>query len=138
MNSINNKKLPMCVLKLLANIRNPFRIISNGKCPDVDDENGVIYCVNHTNSFDIPISLQVCKRYPIVLMGKQRLTLSERLFFFLNGTCWVDRGNKKSTKKTKDKLISLLKQGKSILWFPEGTWNMTESLLCLPMRWGGN
>ncbi len=48
----------------------------------------------------------------------------------------MDRGNKQSTKYTKESLIKLLKQGKSILWFPEGTWNMTDNLLMLPMRWG--
>jgi len=29
-----------------------------------------------------------------------------------------------------------LQKGCSVLWFPEGTWNLTESLPMLPMKWG--
>ncbi len=83
MRDVDSKKLPKIVLRLLAKTRTPFTITINGSCPDVyNNHHGVIYCVNHTNSFDIPITLQACNRHPIVLMGKQRLTPSERLFFF--------------------------------------------------------
>ena len=36
----------------------------------------------------------------------------------------------------KAKILFYLRHGQSILWFPEGTWNLTDNLLMLPMRWG--
>jgi len=62
--------------------------------------------------------------------------LIDRIFFNLLGAIWVDRKNKKETAKVKDKILRYLKRGQSILWFPEGTWNLTENMLMLPMRWG--
>lgn len=37
---------------------------------------------------------------------------------------------------SKDALNACLRKGQSILWFPEGTWNLTPSQLMMPMKWG--
>lgn len=60
----------------------------------------------------------------------------DRIFFNLLGAIWVDRKNKKETAEVKNKILRYLNRGQSILWFPEGTWNLTENMLMLPMRWG--
>ena len=36
----------------------------------------------------------------------------------------------------KDRIQEHLLTGKSLIWFPEGTWNLTDHLLMLPMKWG--
>lgn len=33
-------------------------------------------------------------------------------------------------------LIDYLNEKQAIMWFPEGTWNLTDNLLMLPMKWG--
>lgn len=47
-----------------------------------------------------------------------------------------DRHSAKSRKKSIDKLYKILSSGGSVIWFPEGTWNLTDNLLMLPMRYG--
>ena len=64
------------------------------------------------------------------------LYLIDRIFFNLLGAIWVDRKNKKETAEVKNKILRYLNRGQSVLWFPEGTWNLTENMLMLPMRWG--
>lgn len=51
----------------------------------------LIYAFNHTNSADMPMACRVVKEHCKVLIGKQRLFFSDKLFFWLNGAIWVDR-----------------------------------------------
>lgn len=100
----------------------------------------VIFAVNHTNSFDSPIAAKAISRVfgrrCYLLVGKQRLWFSDKLWFFLNGTIWVDRTDPADLSAVKDIIIAYLHRGQSIMWFPEGTWNLTDNLLMLPMKWG--
>ena len=96
----------------------------------------VIYAVNHSNSLDVPLACRAAGRHSWVLVGKQRLYLSDRLFFCLNGTIWVDRKDKRDMQKAKDRILRHMEKGHSLIFFPEGTWNLTENLLMLPMKWG--
>ena len=95
----------------------------------------VIFAVNHTNSFDSPIAAKaishVFGRRCYLLVGKQRLWFSDKLWFFLNGTIRVDRANPAEMSTVKDTIINYLRQSQSIMWFPEGMWNLTDNLLDL-------
>ena len=77
---------------------------------DMNSEKPVIFAVNHTNSSDIPMVCNAIKRHSYLLIGKQSLYLSDRLFFILNGTIWVDRKNHSDMKKAKVKITKLLKK----------------------------
>lgn len=100
----------------------------------------IIFAVNHTNSFDSPIAAKAISRVfgrrCYLLVGKQRLWFSDKLWFFLNGTIWVDRTDPADIAAVKDTIIAYLRRDQSIMWFPEGTWNLTDNLLMLPMKWG--
>ncbi len=96
----------------------------------------VIFSANHSNSFDVPIIYSVVKRKVRFLIGKQRLGISDFLFFYLTRALVVDRLNRKDTSQAKKDVIEALKKGDSIVWFPEGTWNMTDSMPMLQMKWG--
>lgn len=96
----------------------------------------VIYACNHSQFSDIPLATRAIGRRNYTLLGKQKLYLIDRIFFNLLGAIWVDRKDKEHKKKVKEKILCYLNCGQSILWFPEGTWNLTENLLMLPMRWG--
>lgn len=96
----------------------------------------IIYAANHSAFQDVPIALRAIGKQAYVLVGKQNLGISDRIFFALNGTIWVDRCDKKSRGTSKETAIEYLKKGRSMLWFPEATWNLTANLLMLPMRWG--
>lgn len=124
---------------LLTKTRVKFKI--QVFCPyKINTQKPIIFAVNHTNSFDTPVAgaaiWKICRKRCKVLAGKQSLWLSDRLFFWLNGVIWVDRKSREAMKNTKQKLITLLQQKQNIMWFPEGTWNMTDNLFMLPMKWG--
>lgn len=124
---------------LLTKTRVKHRIIVEKSC-DLLPDKPVIFAVNHTRFYDTPIAAKAIShtfhRRCDVLAGKQNLWLSDWLFFFLNGVIWVDRRSKTEMTASKGTLIAYLKKKHSIMWFPEGTWNMTENLLMMPMRWG--
>ena len=42
----------------------------------------------------------------------------------------------KDRRRAKEEIQRHLLSGKSLIWFPEATWNLSENLLMLPMRWG--
>lgn len=127
------------VLILLTKTRVKFKIhIEN--TPSLLSDKRSIFAVNHTNSFDMPISANAVykklRKHCVIIAGKQNLRIIDRLFFFLNGVIWVDRKNKNETSASKELLINSIRNGHDVFWFPEGTWNMTDNLLMLPMKWG--
>lgn len=124
---------------LLTKTRVKFKIhIENA--PSLLPNKQSIFAVNHTNSFDLPVAAKAVykklKKRCVVIAGKQNLWRIDRLFFFLNSVIWVDRKNKNETSVSKELLIDSIRNGHDVIWFPEGTWNMTDNLLMLPMKWG--
>lgn len=96
----------------------------------------IIFAANHSAFQDTPIMLRVTTRRSYALLGTQNLAFIDRVFFALNGTIWVDRRDKADMAATKDGILAYLQKGQSVLWFPEGTWNLTASQLMMPMKWG--
>lgn len=95
-----------------------------------------IFAINHSCVYDGPVSSEVIKDHFYFLVGKQSLELIDRIFFFLNGVVYVDRKSKKNKKKSSKRMLKILRQGKSLLLCPEGTWNLTPSKPMLPLNWG--
>lgn len=95
-----------------------------------------IFAINHSCVMDLPVSSEIIKEHYYLLVGKQSLGLVDRIFFFLNGVVYVDRKDKKNKKKSSEKMLQLLQEGKSLLICPEGTWNLTPSKPMLPLNWG--
>ena len=96
----------------------------------------IIFAANHSAFQDTPIMLRVTQRRSYALLGKQNLAFIDRVFFALNGTIWVDRRDKADMAATKDGILAYLQKGQSVLWFPEGTWNLTANQLMMHMKWG--
>lgn len=96
----------------------------------------IIFAANHSAFQDTPIMLRVTKRRSYIFSGKQNLAFIDWIFFVLNGTIWVDRKSKEDMAASKNAVLEYLAKGQSILWFPEGTWNLTANQLMMPMKWG--
>lgn len=96
----------------------------------------VIYAVNHTNVSDTPVVFHTLNKQTYILAGTKSQKLIDSIGFNLNGVVWVDRHSAKSRKKSTEKIYKILSSGGSVMWFPEGTWNLTDNLLMLPMRYG--
>lgn len=96
----------------------------------------IIFAANHSAFPDTPVVLRMTRRRSYILAGRQNLAFIDGVFFALNGTIWVDRKDKADMAASKQAMADYLGKGCSILMFPEGTWNLTENLLMLPMKWG--
>ena len=127
------------VALLLANTTLKFKVICEPPPAPLTDK-PIIFAINHSNSFDSLASVKAISsafhRRCYFLAGKQRLNFAGKLWFFLNGTIFVDRADPVDMAAVKDTLIAYLQNGQSIMWFPEGTWNMSDNLLMLPIKWG--
>lgn len=129
------KDLIRPVLSLIASFRVPYKVVIEQPCCLLPNK-PVIYAVNHFCFADTPIMGRITPRRSYILLGKQRLGFSDWLYFILNGVIFVDRKDKEDMAASKQAMSAYLHIGRSIVMFPEGTWNLTENQLMLPMKWG--
>lgn len=126
-------------LKLL--ILKAMHIIQGYEIINLNDENrfstNAIYAFNHSCFLDAPVSVEVVKHHCYILAGVQNLRIIDKLFLYMNGVVWVDRHNAKIRNDAARQMTELLKKGKNIIYFPEGTWNLHPAKPMLPMYWGG-
>jgi 1-acyl-sn-glycerol-3-phosphate acyltransferase len=88
-----------------------------------------IFVVNHRSYLDAALAVQVM-RLPFRPLGK--IELKKVPFFgiiYRNAVVLVDRANAKARSKSVREMIATLKEGVSILIFPEGTTNETDKPL---------
>lgn len=129
------KDLLRPVLSLIAGFCVPYQVVTEQPCRLLPDK-PVIYAVNHSCFADTPIMGRITPQRSYILLGKQRLGFSDWLYFILNGVIFVDRKGKEDMAASKLTMSAYLSKGRSIVIFPEGTWNLTENQLMLPMKWG--
>ena len=87
-----------------------------------DRQQGVVLVANHTSLLDINAAFAASPT-PIVFLSKasvRKVPLLGKLNE-LAGTVFVERGNRASSEKAVHQLTGTLKQGRSVLVFPEGT-----------------
>ena len=87
-----------------------------------DRQEGVVLVANHTSLLDINAAFAASPT-PIVFLSKasvRKVPLLGKLNE-LAGTVFVERGNRASSEKAVNQLTETLKQGRSVLVFPEGT-----------------
>ena len=129
------KDLIRPVLSLIASFRVPYKVIIEQPCRLLPGK-PVIYTMNHFCFADTPIMGRITPKRSYILLGKQRLGFSDWLYFILNGVIFVDRKDKEDMAASKQAMSAYLSKGRSIVMFPEGTWNLTENQMMLPMKWG--
>lgn len=129
------KDLIRPVLSFIASFRVPYKIIIEEPCRLLLGK-PVIYAANHFCFADTPIMGRITPKRSYILLGKQRLGFSDWIYFMLNGVIFVDRKDKEDMAASKLAMSAYLNKGRSIVMFPEGTWNLTENQLILPMKWG--
>lgn len=132
-NRLRQQLYPLLMLLPKAKVKYRLELLNHW---DAEPNKPIIFAANHSAFPDIPIALKAIGQHSYVLLGKQNLTFLDEFFFWLNGIIWVDRKNREDTTAAKLGIQAYLLQGHSILWFPEATWNLTDNLLMLPMRWG--
>ncbi len=125
-------KLYPLLLRIIKLQKTHVLVYKNEK-PNVEN---AIWAVSHYCCHDFPYTSEAIGKRAWVLVGKQRLDFASFLGFVLNGVVWVDRKSRDSKKLAAKRLIELLQRGQDIIMFPEGTWNMSQSLPMMPLYWG--
>lgn len=103
--------------------------------PDLEKDTPYIFVSNHWFLEDYMISLAKLDRNVFSLFGSTNQIESHPATFlmWLTGMVYVDRTDKEKRQDAMNKMIRLLKSGASVFLCPEGAYNNTENLLCLPL-----
>lgn len=120
------------------------RIISGGKINIIKNnyykknERPVIFAITHVGKYDIERAYEALNEHSILLFGTPEDVHGTFDGFMLEKLLvnYLDTNDKEDRKVVKHQMIKDLKNGANIMWFPEGTWNISPNLLVLPMRYG--
>lgn len=125
------------VVITLRNILSGRKIIYINKM-NAKTNRPIIFAITHIGKVDIEISAQVLKKHFYLLSGDFENVHGNLDGFFLelHGIIYLDKFNKEDTKRAKEKAIITLNKKGNIMWFPEGTWNLSENLPILPLPFG--
>lgn len=113
-----------------------YNILNDGRSYEADKP--IIFAVSHIGKFDIEIVGEAIQDHFYLLSADQEqmyYTL-EGLFLKLNGVIYFDFDDKEDGRIAKEKAVELLLKRQNVMWFPEGTWNLSESLPILAMKYG--
>ncbi len=105
-----------------------YRIVIEGE-EKIDPTQTYMFVCNHTNMLDLPMGGYFLRHY-YKSLAKKELKYVPILGYLLGTTSLlVDRSNPENRRQTTERVASLMKQGLSILIFPEGTRNKTSKPL---------
>ncbi len=92
----------------------------------------VIFACTHGFREDVESSLITAGRHAYILVGSLEQFFKSRIdniSGWLNGIILVNREDKESRAASKEKMVRALKNGVSVLMYPEGTWNVSPNKL---------
>ncbi len=98
----------------------------------------IIYVVTHVGKFDIEVVSEAIKDHYYLLSGdfEHIQGIIDAPFLALNGVFYFNEKVKEDRKKVSEKMINHLQNGGNLMYFIEGTWNITPNLPMLPSYWG--
>lgn len=98
----------------------------------------IIFAVTHVGKFDIEVVSEAIKEHYYLLSGdyKHIQGIIDAPFLLLNGVIFFNEKVKEDCIAVKQKMIQHLNAGGNLMYFPEGTWNLSPNLPVLPCYWG--
>ncbi|MFY0600001.1 MAG: 1-acyl-sn-glycerol-3-phosphate acyltransferase [Cyclobacteriaceae bacterium] len=89
---------------------------------DLDDDESYVFVCNHLSTLDIPALFRAIP-HNLHFVAKKELKWVPFIgwYMFANGMIFVDRSNRKKAIASLDRAGKLIKKGKDVLMFPEGT-----------------
>lgn len=98
----------------------------------------IIFAVTHVGKFDIEVVSEAIKDHYYLLSGDYEHIqgIIDAPFIGLNGVIYFNEKVKDDRKLASEKMIKHLQAGGNLMYFPEGTWNITPNLPMLPCYWG--
>lgn len=101
-----------------------------GEKKTISRDKTVIYAITHIGKFDYEMLVEACDIFAYPFAGDWELMYATIDDYFLraNGVLWVDTADREDRQNSFKFMIKALKQGIPMLIYPEGIWNLTESL----------
>ena len=98
----------------------------------------IIFVISHVGKFDIEVVSEVVKDHYYLLSGDYEHIqgIIDVPFLLLNGVLFFNEKDKADRKLVTQKMINHLNSGGNLMYFIEGTWNITPNLPMLPCYWG--
>lgn len=89
-----------------------------------------IFAITHLGKLDIEMISEALKEHYYVLSGdfENLHGTMDGLFLEVNGIIYLKEDNHEDRKRVRNTMINTLKQGGNIMYFPEGTWNLSPNL----------
>ncbi len=97
-----------------------------------------IFAVTHICKADIEIVSEALKEHYYLLSGdfENLHDTVDGLFLAINGVIYFNKRDKEDRHSVKRRMVDVLRKGGNIMYFPEGTWNLSANLPVLPFYRG--
>ncbi len=129
-----------CLLLKIICLKNKLSGFNITKIKDDSEitERPKIFCITHIGKYDIEVISEVIKEHYYLLSGdfENIYGTIEEKFLGFNGVVYVREDDKKDRKLSKEKMINILKNNGNIMYFPEGTWNLSPNLPVVKCSYG--
>lgn len=131
----------MCVCNALNKkfVRGVINLIKGYELTVTGQENipngPVIYATTHQD-FNDHFSIVLSIPEHAIILNTINVSKIFKIIMGVNGIVYVDRNNKENRFNSKLKLMKYISKGKSVVVFPEGTYNCSPNKLHLPLHSG--
>ena len=97
-----------------------------------------IFAVTHIGKFDIEVVSEAIREHYYLLSGdfEHIQGIVDAPFLAMNGVIYFNERVKEDRRAASKKMIAHLRNKGNLLYFPEGTWNLSPNLPVLPCYWG--
>lgn len=97
-----------------------------------------IFAVTHVGKFDIEVVSEAVREHYYLLSGdfEHIQGIVDAPFLAMNGVIYFNERVKEDRRAASQKMIAHLRNKGNLLYFPEGTWDLSPNLPVLPCYWG--
>lgn len=113
-----------------------YEFIDNKSCMNINKP--IIFAITHVGKYDIEIISEAIKEHYYLLSGdfEHIQGVIDAPFLGINDVIYFNEKIKDDRASVSGRMIEILKQGGNLMYFPEGTWNLSPNLPVLPCYWG--
>lgn len=133
--------LGLKIRRLIKPVLRPILRLASGRhihvesYPKLNKGESYIFASTHGFVDDVITNYAVVDRSAFMLVGTPDQVEHNPLWYaaWVNGMVFVDKINPQNRKDSVEKMVRVLKNGSSVIVYPEGAWNNTENLLVQPL-----
>lgn len=131
---IRMRRLASPLLRVIIRCTLPKRYVLI-KYPTLSKKRPYIFAAGHSFPGELAANIAAIDRNTWLLHGTtDQIDHNPQMYIaWLNGMIYVDKFNKASRNESVKKMARILKNGSSVIMYPEGTLNNSENLYCMPL-----